>query len=453
MMGEFLLSEVAGALGGSLPFGDCRFSRVCTDTRALQRGDLFVALRGERFDAHEFLQQARDQGACGLVVEKAESAMDLPQWVVDDSTVALGQLARLNRERFNGPVVAITGSGGKTTVKTLLSNILGRCGHVLVTQGNLNNQIGVPLTLFQITPEHDFAVIEMGASGPGEIAYLVSLAKPQVGLVNNALRAHVEGFGSPEGVARAKGEMFAGLASDGVGVVNLDDPALDIWREQIGARKRLGFSVAGRTADVSAAAITETAEGCGRFTLRAGADSVAVQLRLVGRHNIANALAAAACAHALGIDLETIRSGLEASDAVTGRMESKPGVAGSTIIDDSYNANPDSARVAVDVLTRRTGRRILALGDMAELGPDADKLHRELGDYAHHAGINTLVAVGPLSRGACETFGEGAHHFDDHDQAVEFIKPLLSDETTVLVKGSRSSRMERVVAALISGEQ
>jgi UDP-N-acetylmuramoyl-tripeptide--D-alanyl-D-alanine ligase len=454
MMTEMALQQVAARINGTVAYGDCRFSRVCTDTRQLQAGDLFVALRGPRFDAHRFLQQAVDKKACGLVVEKADPTVNLPQLVVADTTIALGQLAKLNRELFKGPVVAITGSGGKTTVKTLLRNIFAQCGNVFATKGNLNNHIGVPLSLFELAPEHNHAVIEMGASGPGEIAYLVSLACPDVGLVNNALRAHVQGFGSLEGVAKAKGEMFDGLRPDGAAVVNLDDPLVDIWLGQIGSRPRVTFSVTGKSADLVAADIGEADDGRVHFVLSTPAGSCPVSLQLIGRHNVANALAAAACAYAVGVDLAAIKAGLEASEAVAGRMQRKSGANGSTVIDDSYNANPDSAKAAVDALVRWPGKKVLVLGQMAELGDEAEEFHKDLGVYAQTAGVDVLVAVGGLTRQCSDAFGPDAHYFDDCDQAASFLRNLVDGNMVALIKGSRSAHMEQVVKALTEdGEQ
>lgn len=444
------LQEVAGRLQGNLLFGDCQFSRVCTDTRSLQPGDLFVALRGERFDAHDFLPDAAGKQACGLIVEEARADVELPQLVVQDSTRALGALGRINRELFGGPVLAVTGSGGKTTVKTLLSNILSRNGRVYATRGNLNNHIGVPLSLLELGPEHDSAVIEMGASGAGEIAYLSSLAQPDIGLVTNALRAHVEGFGSLEGVAWAKGEMFSGLPEDGVGVINLDDPQVDVWLQLLGERKRITFSIQGKPADVSGSDIHEEVGGM-RFQLRTAEGEASIQLHLLGRHNVANAVAAAAAACGAGIKLADIKGGLEASRAVSGRMEVKAGLHGARVIDDSYNANPDSVRAAIDALANGSGRKILILGDMGELGPGAEQFHAELGSYARAGGIDLLVTVGPLSRFASEAFGDGARHFENCEEVIAFMQSTIDEQTTALVKGSRSSRMERVVTALTTG--
>jgi UDP-N-acetylmuramoyl-tripeptide--D-alanyl-D-alanine ligase len=453
MMTVMALQQIAVRMQGNLLFGDCRFARVCTDTRALQPGDLFVALRGERFDAHQFLPEAAAKQASGLVVERANADIALPQLVVADTTLALGQLAGLNRELFQGPVIAITGSGGKTTVKNLLQNILANNGSVYATKGNLNNHIGVPLSLFELSAGHDYAVIEMGANGPGEIAYLVQMAKPSVGLVTNALRAHVAGFGSVEGVAKAKGEMFAGLATSATAVVNLDDSWADLWLGQIGEREKITFSLHGKAADFTASDIHHDESGRIEFVLQTPAGKVPVRLQLVGQHNVANALAAAACAYAVGVPVEAIKAGLENSEAVAGRMQVKRGLNGATIIDDSYNANPDAAKAAVDALICWPGTKVFVLGDMVELGREAERFHQDLGIYARTTGVDSLVTVGSLTRGSSEAFGAGAWHFDDCEQAVAFLKNRMDGNTVALIKGSRSARMERVVEGLSLDEE
>lgn len=449
MIAELALSQIASPLSGSLHFGDCHFRRVSTDTRSLQPGDLFVALRGDNFDAHDFLTQAAERGACGLLVETINPQVKLPQLQVADSTLALGQLGRVNREKFTGPLIAVTGSGGKTTVKTMLASILSKCGCVYATRGNLNNHIGLPLSLLEINVDCDFAVLELGASAPGEIACLATFARPQIALVNNALRAHVEGFGSLEGVARSKGELFEALDDDGRAILNLDDPAVEIWRKQIGSRKSFSFSAMGNPqADLRAENISENALGQVGFTLHSPVGSTAIQLNLLGRHNVANALAAAACAHAAGVSLHDIRAGLEAGTAVAGRLEVKHGRAGAIVIDDSYNANPDSVRAALDTLSRQNGEKILVLGDMAELGPEAVDLHRDLGELAKQSGLDRLITVGKLTRYSQQAFGASGQHFDNCQDAVAFLETCIGADSVVLVKGSRSARMERVVDAL-----
>lgn len=424
------------------------YERVSTDTRAIQAGDLFVALRGENFDAHNFLSQAAAKHACGLVVEQVNLSVALPQLVVADTTKALGQIGVVNRSRYQGPLLAITGSGGKTTVKGMVASILSQCGKTLATRGNLNNHIGVPLTLLELGTEHEFAVIEMGASAAGEIAYLVGLAKPDVALVNNIMPAHVEGFGSVGGIAKAKGEIYQGLSAAGTAVLNLDEIYVQDWREHLPCERQLTFSLANTEADVYAQnPADELSQGL-VFILNTPQGSAQLCLPMIGKHNINNALAAASCALALGADLEAIAKGLQAFRGEKGRMQLLSGLAGSVLIDDSYNANPGAVRAAIDTLVNYPGNRILVLGDLAELGEEAPNLHAELGDYARWAGVNRVITVGPLSRHLSQAFGAGASHCEDHSAAIDILKTEINANTAVLVKGSRSARMEVVVQAI-----
>lgn len=424
------------------------FDRVSTDTRAIQAGDLFVALRGENFDAHNFLSQAAENKACGLVVEQVEPSVALPQLVVADTTRALGQIGAVNRSRYRGPLLAITGSGGKTTVKGMAASILSQCGKTLATRGNLNNHIGVPLTLLELEAGHEFAVIEMGASAGGEIAYLVGLAKPDVAMVNNVMPAHVEGFGSVGGIAKAKGEIYQGLSAAGIAVLNLDEIYVQDWRERLPCERRLTFSLANPEADVYVQRPADDLSQGLVFTLVTPQGSTDVSLPIIGKHNINNALAAATCALAMGADLEAIANGLQAFRGEKGRMQLLQGLAGAVLIDDSYNANPGSVRAAIDTLVNYPGKRILVLGDLAELGEEAPNLHAELGDYARWAGVDRVVTVGPLTRHLNQAFGAGASHCADHSEAIDIIKTELDADTAVLVKGSRSARMEVVVQAI-----
>lgn len=448
MMNTLELNKVASEIQGSRLIGDCRFDRVSTDTRSIQPGDLFVALKGERFDAHNFLDQAVQKQAAGLLVEKACADINLPQLIVSDSTRALGVIAKINRNAFSGPVVAITGSGGKTTVKNMLRNILQHCGNTYATQGNLNNHIGVPLTLFDLNPQHDYAVLEMGASGPGEIAYLTEIAQPNVSVVTNALHAHVAGFGSVEGVAKAKGEIFVGLSEAGTAVVNLDDPLAGIWLEQVGERKKFTFSALGKSADFIAQDILDTSDGGTRFVLVTPKGGFIVHLSLLGKQNVANALAAAACAYAVGADQSAIKQGLEETTAYKGRMQYCSGINNSRIVDDSYNANPDAVKAAIDYLANMSGTTILVLGDMAELGENEIQYHKDLGLYAKTSGLTQLLTKGRLTRHSCEAFGEGARHFDTFEELNNYLTSTINADTVVLVKGSRSAQMEHVVSAL-----
>lgn len=447
------LSAAAAAFGGTLMYPDCRFQRVSTDTRLLRPGDLFVALRGARFDAHDFLAEAVAQQACGLVVDRAAKHLQLPQWIVPDTAAALGQLASLARDQFAGPVIAVTGSSGKTTVKEMTAAILRGIGPVLATRGNLNNHIGLPLTLLGCEPEHRFAVLEMGASAAGEIAWLCQIARPTVALITNVLPAHVAGFGSLAGVAAAKGEIYAALGAKGTAVLNLDIDSrwLSGWRDTLPCLKVITFSLDRPEADVGAAAIALDAEGCASFTLRTPLGEIPVRLQVPGRHNVANALAAAACALAAGADLDAVAAGLRAVLPAPGRMQTRRGRNGSRVIDDSYNANPGSVKAAVDALAGFSGRRLLVLGDMAELGVDAAALHREVGAYAAARGIDALYACGPLSALAAAAFGAGGRTFPDKDELARTLVDVLAPDTTVLVKGSRSAGMEAVARRLDAG--
>jgi len=445
------LSAAAAAFGGTLLYPDCSFRRVSTDSRRLRPGELFVALRGSRFDGHDFLAQVADQ-ACGLVVERPDKRLLLPQWVVADTTRALGQLALLARDQFTGPVIAVTGSSGKTTVKEMTAAILRGLGPVLATRGNLNNHIGLPLTLLSAEPEQRFAVLELGASAAGEIAYLASIAKPMVAVVTTVLPAHVQGFGSLAGVARGKGEIYAALGPRGTAVFNLDLDArwLAQWRANLPCLQSLGFSPTD-AADVTAHGVTFDAEGRASFLLRTPQGEVPVSLQIPGPHNVANALAAAACALAAGADLAAIAAGLRAVLPAPGRMQIKRGLREARLIDDSYNANPGSVRAAIDTLAGFGGRRLLVLGDMAELGSDAPGLHREVGAYAASRGLDGFYGCGPLSKLAAEAFGANAFTFADKEQLARALRDSLDADTTVLIKGSRSAGMEDIVQLLETG--
>jgi UDP-N-acetylmuramoyl-tripeptide--D-alanyl-D-alanine ligase len=452
MIAPLKLSQVVEycrqSLSAELRNGDAIFSQVNTDTRTLSVGELFVALRGENFDAHNFLAQAAEKNVCGLVVEKVDENISLPQLVVTDTLLALGQIAAMNRNAFNKPVLAITGSSGKTTVKTMLANILRKCGNVHATKGNLNNHIGVPLTLLQLNAEHDFAVIEMGASAIGEIAYLCSLARPQVTMINNVMPAHIAGFGSIEGVAQAKGEIYQALSSGDTAVINIDDNF---------AGQFLNYT----NSNIIKVSLHDTSANCYASNVQASQDSISfdliinqktinVVINALGAHSVRNALMAAAMAHAVGASLLHIQQGLAAFSAVGGRMSRHSGINQALIIDDSYNANPGSVRAAIDVLTVRNGQRILVLGDLGELGEHEKELHANLGDYAKQKNIDQFFTLGVLSKHASDAFGlqEGQHHFTDREQLIARLKNIATPDTTILIKGSRSAKMDLVVSAL-----
>jgi UDP-N-acetylmuramoyl-tripeptide--D-alanyl-D-alanine ligase len=445
-MGALSLNQLAARCGARLLDQDVYFDSVSTDSRKIQKGDLFFAIRGDRFDGHDFMAAVADSGACAAVVEKRQ-ACELPQLVVDNSVTALGELGALNRDQFSGKLIAVTGSSGKTTVKEMLASILATQGKVLATRGNFNNHLGMPLTLLQIGREHRFAVIEMGASAIGEIAYMARLAKPEVSVVNNVGTAHVEGFGSVANIAKGKGEIYQYLPEQGVAVINLDDTYSGQWIEQNRDRTRLTFSVS-QPADVLARNIQANHIQQYSFSLCHQQREVLICLSLVGRHNVANALAAATCAVAVGVDLEDIKRGLETVQPVTGRMQVKKGVAGACVIDDTYNANPTATRAAIDVLAGMTGKKILVLGSMAELGELSDSLHSEIGAYAKQKNIHKLLATGDATKHCVKIFSDNASWFADKDSLAKACVDMATPETVFLVKGSRSAAMEDVVEKL-----
>ncbi len=452
MISSLSLHDLCQRFGGEV-IGDSSqtFNQVSIDSRAIAAGDLFVAIRGERFDGHEYLSSVEQQKACAVVVQSPSEKISLPQWVVKDTTLALGDIAALATESFTGKLVAITGSSGKTTVKGMLHSILRVAvdGNVFATKGNLNNHFGVPLSLFSLTQEHRYAVIEMGASGLGEINYLTHMAKPDVAVINNVMPAHVEGFGSVDNIAKAKGEIYDGLSNDGIAVINLDDKYAEQWLSQNSHRLVIGFSVSNhREANVRAKDIT-LGDGIGpMFRLHLPNQSSLVTLQVLGEHNVANALAAASCAYALNIDISTIVTGLEQFSGVDGRLQTLQGVNGATVLDDSYNANPSAVCAAIDVLAQTKKQTVLILGDMGELGDSVDTSHREVGLYAKEKNIDCVLTVGVHTKLTSESFAGDGMHFDNHQALIEKAKLLSNSNTVFLIKGSRSSRMDIVVQAL-----
>jgi UDP-N-acetylmuramoyl-tripeptide--D-alanyl-D-alanine ligase len=445
------MSDLARRLDAPLHGADARFTRVTTDTRQLAPGDLFVALKGERFDGHDFIEPARKAGAAGALVSEPQPS-NLPQVVVRDTLAGLQDYAISWRGDFHVPLVAVTGSNGKTTVKQMLSAIVARRGPVLATAGNLNNHIGVPLTLLSLREEHKTGVIEMGANHFGEIARLAEIARPDVGVVNNAGDAHLEGFGSREGVAKAKGELFEAL-EHGVSVINLDDDYAPLWRD-LAPGDVISFGLA-EEADVRAVHPRpdppEAPAGM-EFELRTPEGRQGVRLPLPGLHNVRNALAAAACAVALGMDARDIAAGLLNVRPVAGRLAWRKAAGGARLLDDTYNANPTSLRAGLELLAAVQARRWLVLGDMGELGRGSEQMHHAAGEEARTLGIERLYAVGPLAREAARGFGPGAVHFEDVAALIAEVRERLKPDVAVLVKGSRSARMERVVAGL-TGEE
>lgn len=505
------LSSAAKLIHAEHRGADVVFAAVTTDSRRITPGDLFVALRGENFDGHDFVAQAVALGAVAAVVIRGQRTEgrgqknphcdlssdwdNIPLLVVQDTRLALGDLAAQWRKRFVAsrteaavsndktsdeagsichlssvlcPLTAVTGSNGKTTVKEMLAAILrvaaGQQG-VLATAGNFNNDIGLPLTLLKLRDMHRFAVIEMGMNHPGEIAYLTGIARPDVALITNAQTAHLAGFPLPnplpqtgeganvksacfdpvEAVARAKGEIFQGLAEDGTAVINADDPHVGLWRELAGGRRVMTFGL-GATAEVTANFKLHPAGSELSVSTPQGGFEVALQA--AGKHNVYNALAAIAAAQALGVDFAAITQGLAVFFPVNGRLQAKPGLHGATLIDDTYNANPGSVRAAIDALAAYPGTTVLVLGDMGELGADAQRLHREIGAYAKQAGLARLLTLGEAGRETAAAFGASARHFEYVEDLLHEVENLLAPQVTVLVKGSRFMKMERVVKCL-----
>lgn len=444
-----LLSEAAQVLNARLLGADVRFSAVSTDTRTIAAGDLFVALKGENFDGAQFVGAAGMSGAVAAVVN-ADSyhggESSCPLLLVDDTRLALGQLAAYWRNRFAIPVLAVTGSNGKTSVKEMLAAILrahtGAADSVLATQGNLNNDIGMPLTLLKLRAGHRYAVIEMGMNHPGEIDYLTRLARPGAALINNASGAHLQGLGSVEAVARAKGEIFAGLDENGTAIINADDAYAPLWRELAGNRRILDF---GLTQPAAVQGDWQAQGYGGALHLRTPQGEANIVLQVPGEHNARNALAAASAALAAGVPLSAIERGLSGFAGVYGRLQRKPARNGAVLIDDTYNANPASLRAAMQVLARAEGKRILVLGDMGELGEDAPLLHEETGAEAKRLGLDGLYALGNLTQYTARAYGAGAKHFDAMEDLLAALEAELAPGVTVLVKGSRFMRMERVV--------
>ena len=452
MLKALRLSEVANALGARVIGADVAFAAVSTDSRKIEAGQLFVALVGPNFDGHDYLADVAAKGAVAALVQREVPGAGLPQLVVADTRIALGQLGALNRAAFGGPLVAVTGSSGKTTVKEMLASILSTLGPVLATRGNLNNDLGVPLTLLELAPEHRSAVIELGANHVGEIAYTVALTRPQVAILNNAGNAHVGEFGGPEKIVEAKGEILEGLPADGVAVLNLDQAAFATWRQRVGECPVLTFALNNAQADFHASAIEHDARGCPAFTLHSPAGEVRVQLNLLGLHNVANALAAATAAHALNVPLVGIQQGLESLQPVKGRAVTRVATNGARLIDDTYNANPVAVCAAVDILAAFPGRTVLVLGDIGELGEWAEQGHRDVGTYA--AGkVDALYAVGPLMRHAVAAFGAEGRHFADQASLIAALAAEQGPSTTLLIKGSRSAAMDKVVAALCASTE
>jgi UDP-N-acetylmuramoyl-tripeptide--D-alanyl-D-alanine ligase len=442
------LAALAAAAGAKLLGEDRAFGEVSTDSRTIAPGALFVALRGERFDGHDFAAAAAERGAVAALVER-DLGLAVPQVVAPDSLAALSTAAAAWRAGFGIPVVGVAGSNGKTTTKEMIASILARRGPVLATRGTLNNHIGVPLTLFGIAAEHGAAVIEIGANHPGEVAALAAIARPTVGIVTNAGAEHLEGFGDLDGVARAEGELFESLAPGAIAVINADDAYAGLWRAMARRARPLTFGTG--PADVrarDARLAVEDGAWATRFELHTPQGSAPLRLRLPGMHNVANAAGAAAAAMACGATLQDVAEGLAQVRPVAGRLQLKPAAGGAWIVDDSYNANPSSAIAGLDVLAALPGEHWLVLGEMAELGAHSAAAHEDIGRHARATGVARLEAVGPTTPRAVAAFGTGGRWHADADALVAALRPDLREGVTVLVKGSRVNRLERVVAAL-----
>ena len=443
------LEQVASTIDGAHVTRDAYFQGVSTDSRQLVPGSLFVALRGERFDAHDFLGQLVDKPLAAVVVERLPEHYPLPAIVVPDTLVALGRIGNVWRRRFAIPIIGVTGSNGKTKVKEMIAAILAAAfgdDARLATQGHLNNEIGVPLTVTRLTDAHKAAVVELGMNHPGEIGRLAAIAEPTVALVNNAQREHQEFMHTVEAVARENGAVLQALPQDGVAVFPGDDEFTELWRELAGDRKVMTFGLTDHC-DVRA---SYTTNGFGsELAVDAGVQRFTIQLAAAGVHNVRNALAATACALAAGIPVDAIVRGLEAFAPVSGRLQRKQAVSGATVIDDTYNANPDSVRAAIDVLAQYPSPRILVLGDMGEVGTQGPEFHQEIGAYAASRGIDTVLATGDLAR---HMTGSGAQHYEQFDELLAALDQKLGSKSdaTVLVKGSRFMKMERVVQHLIA---
>ncbi len=428
-------------------------SGVSIDTRTLSPGDIFVAIQGAHFNGHDFIGAAIEKGAAMIISSQPSNEFNsasCPILIVNDTIKALGELAYFHRMKFDMPIIAITGSNGKTTVKTMVGAIFSQHGLALVTQGNFNNEIGLPLTLLQLKQDHEVAILEMGARHAGDIEYLCKLAKPTITLVNNVMPAHLECFGSLEGVAKAKGEIYEALSKEGFAILNSDSIGCAYFKT-ITAKKNLisfGLNLANKP-EVTAKNIEHLESGI-RFILVTPVGEVAIVCPAAGQHNVLNALAASSIALAAGIGLKDIAKGLAQFSNVGGRLQQKKTLAGTALIDDTYNANPGSFEAAIEVLATALGSKILVMGEMAELGEAAKVLHEHIGQYAKNKGIDRLFAVGQLCEYAVKGFGSGAQLYKDKSMLIKALKAVLDHNTTCLVKGSRSAKMETVVQSLLN---
>lgn len=447
------LAEIQPWISRAAMTADAAFDGVSTDSRQVSIGNLFVALRGERFDAHDFLNEVASKGVSAVVVERIPDGLTVPAIVVPDTRHALREIGTYWRKQFAIPVIGVTGSNGKTTVKEMIASILGAtfgADRYLATRGNLNNDIGVPLTVFRLDAAMKAAVVELGMNHPGEIADITAVAMPTVGLVNNAQREHQEFMESVEAVAKENGSVIQGLPADGVAVFPADDPYTSLWRSYAGQRKVMTF---GLSSDADVTCTFQVNDFGSDLSITAGGKHFQVKLSAAGVHNVRNALAATACALAIGVPQDAVIRGLEAFAPVNGRLQRKTAKSGALVIDDTYNANPDSVRAAIDVLSHASSPRVLVLGDMGEVGDEGPQFHVEIGNYARDSGIEHLLTLGTLAKHASDAFGKGATHFDDIDSINQAAEAMTTAGTTALVKGSRFMKMERVVQHLVNQTQ
>ncbi len=442
------LDQIALWLGVPPVGGEQLIDAINTDSRRIESDSLFIAIKGDHFDGHDYVAQAQNAGAIAAVVEK-RLALSIPQLVVDDCRNAYGVIASQWHKMCDVVTAVITGSNGKTTVKEMVASILSLNGKVTATQGNLNNEIGVPKTLLSINPADQFAVIEMGANHIGEIKYLTSLVSSDVALVNNAMPSHLEGFGSLDGIVKAKGEIYSGLKRDGVAVINADDPNASHWIDISSDYRQMTFSLDGN-ADVSGS--YQTSDDGIQVVVDFNDDQIKVDIPVLGRHNARNALAAVTIALALNIDSQTIVAGLSQFKPAKGRLNRLPALYGSTLFDDTYNANPSSIKAGIDVLVDVGAKSILVLGDMAELGNESENLHREVAAYAKQSGVDYLFAVGRYATLMTNTFGENGYAFATQESLIESLRLMIDRNTALLIKGSRSSCMEKIVDAITTSE-